>query len=85
MNKIQRFRTFLIPLAGFILILLAMNGYQYFKLKKDFAANIVKKVSTDEIWELRSYLKNIEQQLRLIREWGLNDVLVDGELYPGTS
>lgn len=80
MKKIRRITSFLAPLATFALILLAMNGYQYFKLKTDFAAGIVHEVSDTEIRDLHAFLATIEQKLQMLRDWGKNDVLLSGDI-----
>lgn len=79
MKNINRIASFLAPLAGFILILFVMNGYQYLKLKTDFAAGMVKEISNTELHELRTFFENIEQKLILIRDWGKNDVLFSND------
>ncbi len=80
MRKFRRITSFLLPLAGFIAILFATNSYQYFKLKTDFAAGVVREVSEIELRELRSFFTNIENTLQLIRDWGRNDILLNNDI-----
>ena len=62
-------RSFLAPIAGFALILLAMNGYQYFKLKQSYTRELINEVATTELEELRSVFHDIEETLLLVRDW----------------
>ncbi len=80
MNKFRRITSFLFPLVGFVAILLSMNGYQYLKLKTDFATNIIKEVSEIELRELRLFFTNIENTLQLVRDWGKNDILLNNDI-----
>ncbi|MFW2366143.1 MAG: RNA-binding domain-containing protein [Desulforhopalus sp.] len=80
MKKIRKITSYLAPVVTFALILLAMNGYQYFKLKTDFAAGIVREVSDREMQELHTFFETIEQKLRMLRDWGKNDVLFGGDI-----
>ncbi len=79
MKAIRKITTFLFPLAGFVAILISMNAYQYFKLKSDFAANIIQEVSEFEKRELQLFFKDIENTLQLIRDWGKNDILLSND------
>lgn len=80
MKKFRKVASFLAPLASFALILLVMNGYQYFKLKTDFAEGIVNEVSDREMRELHAFFSTIEQKLQILRDWGKNDVLFSGQI-----
>ncbi len=80
MTKLRKIIFFLLPLTGFIAILFTTNSYQYFKLKNDFAAGVVKEVSEIELRELRSFFTNIENTLQLIRDWGKNDILLNNDV-----
>ena len=62
-------RSFIAPVLGFALILLTMNGYQYFKLKQRYTRELVNEVATTELGELQSVFNDIEETLLLIRDW----------------
>lgn len=71
---------FLLPLVGFLIILMGMNVYQYTKVKVDIAGNIIKQISEKERSELLVFFDSIDRQLNLIRQWGLHDVLKTGSV-----
>jgi hypothetical protein len=79
MKKIRRITSFLAPVATIVLILLAMNGYQYFKLKTDFAAGVLHEVSDTEMRDLQVFFTTIEQKIQMLKDWGKNDVLLGGD------
>lgn len=81
MKKKQRVKNILLPLAGFFLILLIMNGYQYLRIKKDVTAGLVREISDVEVSELQSFFSDITEKLLLLRDWGKNDVLFDGDQF----
>lgn len=76
----KRFITYFIPLLGFVLTLLAVNGYQYFRMKNDFSARILLKTSEIEMQELQRFFTDIEEKLKLIMDWGVNDVLLSEDI-----
>ncbi|MBW2328856.1 MAG: hypothetical protein JRF04_04455, partial [Deltaproteobacteria bacterium] len=47
--SLPRLKAILIPLSGFLVILMALNGYQFFKLKSDLAGPIINEISAAEI------------------------------------
>jgi hypothetical protein len=80
MRNFHRIASFLTPLAGFILILFIMNGYQYYKLKSEFATGIIREVNGTQARELQTFFSNIEQRLKMIRDWGKNDILFSDDI-----
>lgn len=80
MTKKQRIATFIIPFFGFVFTLLAVNGYQYFRMQNDFSAKILLKTSEIEMRELQIFFSSIEGKLELARDWGINDVLLDDDI-----
>ena len=82
MTKVKRLIPFIYPLLAFILILLAMNGYQYLKLKRDVSENMIKGIGENELRELKTFFVNSEGMLLLLRDWGKNDVLLGEGVTP---
>lgn len=80
MNKIQLLRAVAAAFVIFFFILLGMNTYQYFKLKRGLAAGMVQELGATEKRELQLFFTDIEENLLLIRDWGINDVLLSGDL-----
>jgi hypothetical protein len=80
MKKLQSALIILIPLIGFIGILMLLNGYQYLRIRSDVAANIVTTIGTTETTELQNYIAGIVRELKLVREWGKNDVLISEDI-----
>ena len=80
MKKLQSALLVLIPLIGFIVILMVLNGYQYLRIRSDVAASIVTNIGTTEKTELQNYITGIKRELQLFREWGENDVLINGDI-----
>ncbi len=71
------FRTssVLVPLAGFLLILLAMNTYQYLRVKDDLATTVINEIRNNELAELKSFFENLASKLNMVHDWGKNGVL----------
>jgi hypothetical protein len=80
MKKLQSSLIFLVPLLGFVFILVGLNGYQYLRIRTDIATGIVSAIGATEKEEMQSYFSGIDARLGLVREWGANDVLVDGDI-----
>ncbi|MFT5697555.1 MAG: hypothetical protein ACI8ZB_000403 [Desulforhopalus sp.] len=78
----KRLIPFVFPLLGFVLILLALNGYQYFKLKRDVSDNLIRGLGEAELRELKMSFLETEELLLLIRDWGKNDVLLGKGITP---
>lgn len=75
MNIYKRLLPFVFPLFGFVFIVLAMNGYQYFKLKREVGEGLIRGIGEAELQELKSFFSETEELTLLIRDWGKNDVL----------
>jgi hypothetical protein len=76
MKNAKRLIPYIFPLLGFILIILVMNGYQFFKLKRDVNDNLIQEIGEVELRELKMFFSDAEEMLLLIRDWGRNDVLL---------
>lgn len=79
MKKREWVQALIIPFAGFFLILFGMNGYQYFKVKGNFAAGMVKEIGETELEQFYNFFSVVTENLLLVRDWGQNDVLFDGD------
>lgn len=82
MTKAKRLIPFILPLLGFMLILLAMNGYQYFKVKREVSDGLIKGIGEAELQDLKMFFSETEEMLLLIRDWGKNDVLLGKGVEP---
>jgi len=82
MMTTRRLIPFISPLLGFILILLTMNGYQYFKLKRDVSESMIRGIGEVELRDLKTFFADTEEMLLLIRDWGKNDVLLGKGITP---
>jgi hypothetical protein len=80
MKKLQSTLIFLVPLLGFVCILIGLNGYQYLRIRTNIATGIVSAIGATEKAEIQTYFSGIEEKLQLVREWGKNDVLVGGDI-----
>ena len=76
MTKVRRLLPFIFPLLGFVLIIFAINGYQYFKLKREVSDGIIKGIGEAELSDLKRFFTETEEMLLLLRDWGENDVLL---------
>ncbi len=65
----------LIPLAGFLLILSALNGYQYFKLKSDLAGPVISAIGDTELRDMQHFFDSVSDKLKIVRDWAKNGVL----------
>ena len=74
-SAISRLRAILIPLLGFLLILTALNGYQYFKLKSNLAGPVISEISDAELREMQSFFDSVSDKLKIVRDWARNGVL----------
>ncbi len=76
MKRFHATLIFLVPLIGFVAIIMGLNSYQYFRIRADIAAGIVTAIGATERDELRAYLTGIDGTLRVARDLGQNDILV---------
>lgn len=76
MIKVKRLVPFIFPLLGFVAIIFAMNGYQYFKLTRDVSEGLIKGIGEAELRDMKQFFTETEEMLLLIRDWGKNDVLL---------
>jgi len=70
-----RARAIFFPLAGFLLILIGLNGYQYFKLKSNLAEPILNEISDTELREMQTFFNSVSDTLKIVRDWARNGVL----------
>ncbi|BHH82084.1 AlbA family DNA-binding domain-containing protein [Desulforhopalus sp. 52FAK] len=82
MTKIRRLLPFVFPLLGFVLIIIAINGYQYFKLKREVSEGLIKGIGEAELSDLKQFFTETEDMLLLLRDWGQNDVLLGKGVEP---
>jgi len=80
MKKLHSLLMFVVPLLGFLCILIGLNAYQYLRIRTNVAAGVVSSIGATERDEIKSYITGIEGQLQLVREWGENDVLIEGDI-----
>ncbi len=73
--SMPRLRAILIPLAGFLVILMALNGYQFFKLKSNLAGPVINEISDAELRDMQSFFDSISDKLKIVRDWARNGVL----------
>ena len=71
----SRLRAILIPLAGFLVILMALNGYQFFKLKSNLAGPVINEISDAELQGMQSFFESVSEKLKIVRDWARNGVL----------
>ncbi len=64
-----------LSLAGFLLILLCLNLYQYLRVKSDVASSMLQGINANERQELWTFFSSIEEKLNIVRDWGKNGVL----------
>ncbi len=75
-----RLSSILVPLAGSLLILLAMNIYQYVRVKDDLASTVINEMGDSELGELKSFFDNLTSKLNMVHDWGVNGVLDTDDL-----
>jgi len=62
-----------VPLLGFILILVSLNLYQYFKAKQNIASASLFELSNIEINKVQTFFNTVSNRLNVVREWGKNE------------
>ncbi|SHO42580.1 RNA-binding domain-containing protein [Desulfopila aestuarii] len=72
---VRRGMPFIISFIILIGILLLVNGYQYWRMKDDLAATVIKAVSDAELKKLQTFIENVENKLTMVREWGKSGLL----------
>ncbi len=75
MNKRSYIKSVLLSLVTFVLIVGAMNLYEYLKVKNNIAPALMSEISNSERDEIRSYFNSVSEQLNIVKEWGENGVL----------
>ena len=74
-SSLRRLLPFLLPVIGAALVLLALNIFQYFQVKSEVSSTLVQGIAFSDLREIRSFFKNFELKLKIVREWGKNGVL----------
>lgn len=64
----MKIRALLTSLFAFVLILGAMNGYQYYRLKGDYTAGLVREIGAAEVVELEKFFKEVKETVLLVAE-----------------
>ncbi len=64
-----------ILLTGFLVILLGMNFYEYFRAKNHFATAIITDINKSEVEKLRDFFNDVTGKLLLIHDLGKNGEL----------
>ncbi len=75
MNKKRHLKAGLLSLTTFVLIIAAMNVYEYLKVKTDIAPTLMSEINTTELEEIRSYFTSVSEQLNIVKQWGENGAL----------
>ncbi len=78
--KSHPLRSALFLLLAFIIVLLSMNTYQYFRLKSNVLEGVLSKIGALELAELRTYITGFEDTLKLMRDLGNDINLADIEI-----
>ena len=66
--------SILLPLLGFLVVLVSLNLYSYYRIKGDLADVIIAETGAMELNELRAFLDNTANRLNMARDWGRNSV-----------
>lgn len=69
------FLSLSVPLLGFILILVSLNLYQYFRAKQNIASASLIELSDIEINKVQAFFNTVSTRLNVVREWGKNGLL----------
>ncbi len=75
-----RLSAILLPLAGFLLILTALNGYQYFKLRSNLAEPVINEISDAELRDMQIFFDSVSDKLKIVRDWARNGVLSNDDI-----
>lgn len=75
----RRIIPFIVSLFVLAIALMAVNGYQYWRIKQQIAGTVLLAVNGNEVERLRSFMEDVEQKLNLVRGWGENGLLDIGE------
>ncbi|WP_028583222.1 AlbA family DNA-binding domain-containing protein [Desulfogranum mediterraneum] len=75
MKFFRKILPFFIPVAGFLLVLTAINILQYYQLKKDLSTTLIQGISASEFKEIQSFFDSTISKLNIVRDWGQNGLL----------
>jgi len=67
--------SLLILMTGFLLVLMGMNVYQYFKIKSHFAAEVISRKNKAEVDKLKAFFSQVSEKLLVVRDLGHNGAL----------
>ncbi len=71
----HKYIPFIASIFGFIIIFLAINLFQYYRVKQVVSTNIIRNTAESELAEVTAFFTNIRTKLNLVRDWGKNGVL----------
>ncbi len=77
MTTFRRLLPFALSLLILTAMLLVVNVYQYWRMKREISATVVKAVNDTELKRLQVFLEDIEKKLNIVREWGRSGLLTD--------
>lgn len=75
MNILRRYLKFFVPVASFVFIFIAINTYQYLKVKQTISTSLITTAGKAELTEMRSFFTKVKSQLNIVKDWGKNGVL----------
>jgi hypothetical protein len=79
-RSLPRLQAILVPLAGFFLILVCLNVYQYLRLKSNLADAIINQVTDAETGDLHNMVNTVSDKLRIVRDWAKNGSLQENDI-----
>ena len=74
-SSLRQLAPLVVTIIGVGLVLLALNIFQYFKVKRDLSNALVQSIAVSDLREVRSFFRNFELKLKIVREWGRNGIL----------
>jgi len=67
--------SILILMAGFLMVLMGLNVYQYFKIKPHFASEIMARLNRTEVNNIKGFFAQVSEKLLTVHDLGKNGVL----------
>jgi hypothetical protein len=77
---LPKLQAIAVPLAGFILILVCLNVYQYLRVRSNLADTIINQITDTEITDLQNMVNTVADKLRIVRDWAKNGVLEEDNI-----
>ncbi|WP_319547615.1 RNA-binding domain-containing protein [Desulfogranum marinum] len=75
MKNIRKALPFIVPIAGFLIIFIGINIFQYYKVKQTIKNGLIQTTGESELAEIRSFFSGVTNKLNIVRDWGKNGVL----------